>query len=45
MYYKMLDENLVPLAITLKMELRWVFQHGNDPKHAPKATNEWVKKE
>ncbi len=22
----------------------WVFQHDNDPKHAAKATKEWLKK-
>jgi len=38
MYHKILDENLLPSARTLKMGCGWVFQHDNDPKHTPKAT-------
>ncbi len=33
MYRKILDENLLPSARTLKMGRGWVFQHDNDPKH------------
>ncbi len=44
MYCKILDENLLPPARTLKMGHGWVFQHDNDPKHTTKATKEWLKK-
>ncbi len=44
MYRKILDENLLPSARTLKMGRGWVFQHDNDPKHTAKATKEWLKK-
>ncbi len=44
MYCKILDENLLPPARTLKMGHGWVFQHDNDPKHTAKATKEWLKK-
>ncbi len=44
MYRKILDENLLPSARTLKMGHGWVFQHDNDPKHTAKATKEWLKK-
>ena len=44
MYCKILDENLLPSARTLKMGHGWVFQHDNDPKHTAKATKEWLKK-
>lgn len=35
-YCKILDEKigLLPSARTLKMGRRWIFQDGNDPKHA-----------
>ncbi len=41
MYRKILDENLLPSARTLKMGRGWVFQHANNPKHTAKATKEW----
>ncbi len=44
MYSKILYENLLPSARTLKMGRGWVFQHDNDPKHTAKATKEWHKK-
>ncbi len=44
MYRKILDENLLSSARTLKMGRGWVFQHDNDPKHTAMATNEWLKK-
>ncbi len=31
-------------ARALKMGRGWVFQHDNDPKYTPKATNERLKK-
>ncbi|KAK3529096.1 hypothetical protein QTP70_016528, partial [Hemibagrus guttatus] len=37
MYCKILDENLLPSARTLKMGRGWVFQHDNDPKHTTKV--------
>ncbi len=40
MYRKILDENLLPSARTLKMGRGWLFQHDNDPKLATKATKE-----
>ncbi len=43
MYRKILDENLLPSATTLKMGRGWVFQHDNDPKNTTKATKEWLK--
>ncbi len=44
MYRKILDKNLLPSVRTLKMCRGWVFQHDNDPKHATKASKEWLKK-
>ncbi|KAI4904987.1 hypothetical protein NFI96_002412 [Prochilodus magdalenae] len=44
MYRKILIDNLLPSARTLKMGGGWVFQHDNDPKHTAKATKEWLKK-
>ncbi len=44
MYCKVLDENLLPSARTLKMGHGWVFQHDNDRKHTAKVTKEWLKK-
>ncbi len=44
MYRKILDENHLPSARTLKMGRGWVFQHDNEPKHTAKATKEWLKK-
>uniref|UniRef100_A0A9J7Z5Z0 Tc1-like transposase DDE domain-containing protein n=1 Tax=Cyprinus carpio carpio TaxID=630221 RepID=A0A9J7Z5Z0_CYPCA len=43
MYSKILNENLLPSARTLKMGHGWVFQHDNDPKHTTKTTKEWLK--
>ncbi len=43
-YHKILDENLLPSARTLKMGRGWSFQHDSDPKHTTKATKEWLKK-
>jgi len=45
MYHKILDENLLPSARTLKMGCGWVFQHDNDPKHTIQATKGWLKKQ
>ncbi len=36
MHRKILDENLLPSARTLKMGRGWVFQHDNDPKIPPR---------
>ncbi|CAJ0966287.1 unnamed protein product [Ranitomeya imitator] len=44
MYHKILSDNFLPSARMLKMGSGWVFQQNNDPKHAAKATKEWVKK-
>ncbi|KAI4889496.1 hypothetical protein NFI96_008345 [Prochilodus magdalenae] len=44
MYHKILSDNLLPSARTLKMGHGWVFQYDNDPKHTAKATKEWLKK-
>ena len=43
-YREILGDNLLPLVRELKMGHGWVFQHGNDPKHTPKATKEQLKK-
>ncbi|KAI4875649.1 hypothetical protein NFI96_000346 [Prochilodus magdalenae] len=43
MYRKILNDNLLPSARTLKKGRGWVFQHNNDPKHTAKATKEWLK--
>lgn len=43
MYHKVLEENLLSSARTLKMDWERVFQHGNNPKHTDKATKEWLK--
>jgi len=45
MYHKILDENLLPSARTLKMGCGWVFQHDNNPKHTIQATKGWLKKQ
>ncbi|KAI4874848.1 hypothetical protein NFI96_010395 [Prochilodus magdalenae] len=44
MYHKILTDNLLPSARTLKMGGGLVFQHDNDPKHTAKATKELLKK-
>uniref|UniRef100_A0AAR2KWY0 Tc1-like transposase DDE domain-containing protein n=1 Tax=Pygocentrus nattereri TaxID=42514 RepID=A0AAR2KWY0_PYGNA len=44
MYRKILNENLLSSARTLKMGCGWVFQHDNNPKHTAKETKEWLKK-
>ena len=44
MYYKILDENLLTSARTLKMGRGWVFHHDNGPKYTTKATKELLKK-
>ena len=36
-------DNLLPSVRALKMGRGWVSQHHNDPKHAAKATKEWLK--
>ena len=41
---EILGDNLLPSVRALKMGRGWVFQHDNDPKHAAKATKEWLKK-
>uniref|UniRef100_A0AAR2LWB2 Tc1-like transposase DDE domain-containing protein n=1 Tax=Pygocentrus nattereri TaxID=42514 RepID=A0AAR2LWB2_PYGNA len=44
MYHEILSQNLLPSVRALKMERGWVFQHDNDPKHAARATKEWLHK-
>ncbi|KAI4874842.1 hypothetical protein NFI96_010391 [Prochilodus magdalenae] len=44
MYHKILSDNFLPSARTLKMGRGWVFQHDNDPKHTARPTKEWLKK-
>ncbi|KAK1788828.1 hypothetical protein P4O66_002638 [Electrophorus voltai] len=45
MYSRILNENLLASARTLKIGRGWVFQHDNDPKHMAKATKECLKKD
>ncbi len=44
MCHKILDENLLPSARTLKIGHGWVFQHDNDSKPKAKETKVWRKK-
>ena len=44
MYIKILNENLLSSARTLKMGRRRVFQHDNYPNHTARATREWLNK-
>lgn len=39
---KVLEENLLPSARTLKMGLTWAFYRDSDPKHTLKPTK-WLK--
>ena len=43
-YRKILEENLFPSAIKLKLGRKFTFQHDNDPKHTAKAALEWQRK-
>lgn len=43
-YCKILDDDLLPSARTLKTACGWVFHHDNDPKHIAKATKETLKR-
>ena len=36
-------KNLLPSARKLKLGLKFIFQHDNDPKHPAKSTMEWLR--
>ena len=40
---KNMEENLLPSARKLKLGCKFSFQHDIDPKHAAKATLEWLR--
>ncbi len=42
MYRKILANSLLPSVRALKMGRGWVFQRGNDTKHAARASKEWL---
>lgn len=44
MYRKILGDNLLASARTLRMGRGWVFQNDNDPKHTAKVTKEGLHK-
>lgn len=44
MFCKILEENLLHTARTLKVGHGWVFQHDSEPKHIAKATKKWLEK-
>ena len=41
-YRQILEENLLQSAEDLRLQQRFTFQQDNDPKHAAKATLEWL---
>lgn len=43
-YCKILEHNLSPSVLKLKLGRRWIMQHDNDPKHSSNTTKEWLKK-
>ncbi|KAG2467933.1 TCB1 transposase, partial [Polypterus senegalus] len=42
MYRDILDENLLQSAFDLRLRLRFIFQHDNDPKHTAKISKKWL---
>ena len=41
-YRQILEENLLQSTKDLRLQRRFTFQEGNDPKHTTKATMEWI---
>ncbi|KAG2459777.1 TCB1 transposase, partial [Polypterus senegalus] len=42
MYRDILDENLLQIALDLRLGRRFIFQQDNDPKHTAKISKEWL---
>ena len=42
MYRAILDNNLLQLVNKLGMGARWIFRHGNDPKHTAGIVTNWL---
>ena len=43
MYREILDENLLQSRHDLRLGQRFTFKQNNDPKHAAKTTQEWLR--
>ena len=43
-YQEILQQNVVPSVLKLKLGRHWTFQQDNDPKHTSKSTKAWFQK-
>ena len=43
-YQEILQQNVMPSVLKLKVGRHWTFQQDNDPKHTSKSTKAWFQK-